>query len=248
MLANIPKVIAHRGLSSSFPENTSAAFSACVQNNIKATEFDIQLTKDNIPVVFHDANLLRIANYSAAIHDLSFQELQQLDFGAWYGPMFSGLQILSYENFLSEYAQKLYLCVEIKTVEISESIALTTRMKRLIEEIIELSLQYSTLNNFCLLCFEPSVLTYVRSINPNIYTLLNLYPGKSYSPTLISQFDAINVEISNLSISHRKNADASQLDLFCYCCDTEEQYIKARKIGCDYFMSNKPDWLLRRIK
>jgi len=53
-------IFAHRGLSSDYPENTLLAFKMAFQKNIDGVEFDVQLTKDNIPVVFHDFKLNRI--------------------------------------------------------------------------------------------------------------------------------------------------------------------------------------------
>lgn len=55
------KVIAHRGLSSLFPENTKEAIIAGLHCS-DFSEFDIHLTKDNHVVVFHDRTLSRITD------------------------------------------------------------------------------------------------------------------------------------------------------------------------------------------
>ena len=56
---------AHRGLhdnASDSPENTMAAFKKAVDAGF-GIECDVQLTKDGIPVIFHDFTLARVARY-----------------------------------------------------------------------------------------------------------------------------------------------------------------------------------------
>ena len=49
-----PKLIAHRGLSSIFPENTYPAFLGAIEYDFYAFELDIKTTEDGKWVVFHD--------------------------------------------------------------------------------------------------------------------------------------------------------------------------------------------------
>ncbi len=71
---------AHRGLhnnKSDAPENSLEAFRLAVEHDY-GIELDVQITKDDIPVVFHDANLKRVCNVDNNIRDLTFMELQKL--------------------------------------------------------------------------------------------------------------------------------------------------------------------------
>ena len=70
---------AHRGLHdnvSDAPENSMAAFRKAVEGGY-GIELDIQLTKDQVPVVFHDFTLQRMARVQ--MQDASMQELMELD-------------------------------------------------------------------------------------------------------------------------------------------------------------------------
>jgi len=51
--------IAHRGASGVAPENTKIAFVKALDMGARAIEFDVQLTRDNVPIVFHDDTLER---------------------------------------------------------------------------------------------------------------------------------------------------------------------------------------------
>lgn len=68
---------AHRGLhGNGIPENSMAAFRLAVRKGY-GIEFDVQLTRDGIPVVFHDASLARMCGDSATggIVDYTYEEL-----------------------------------------------------------------------------------------------------------------------------------------------------------------------------
>ena len=56
---NRPWVVAHRGYSGRYPENTASAFEAAIGASADMIELDVCLTKDRIPVVIHDQTLER---------------------------------------------------------------------------------------------------------------------------------------------------------------------------------------------
>ena len=73
------KLYAHRGLfdnNTDAPENSMAAFEKAVDAEY-GIELDVQLTKDKIPVVFHDDTLKRICKAEGFLYDYTFAELQQ---------------------------------------------------------------------------------------------------------------------------------------------------------------------------
>lgn len=70
---------AHRGLhdnASDAPENSLAAFEKAVEEGF-GIELDVQMTKDKIPVVFHDFTLKRICGGEGKVCDYTYEELQR---------------------------------------------------------------------------------------------------------------------------------------------------------------------------
>ncbi len=59
-----------------FPENSYSAIKRAVEHGY-GIEFDVHLTKDGIPVVFHDDTLLRICGIEGKLKDYTYEELQQ---------------------------------------------------------------------------------------------------------------------------------------------------------------------------
>lgn len=71
---------AHRGLHQEkniSPENSLAAFKLAVDHGY-GIELDVQLSKDKVPVVFHDGDLKRLCGLSKKVRDMSFKELRDL--------------------------------------------------------------------------------------------------------------------------------------------------------------------------
>ncbi|MBI3774401.1 MAG: glycerophosphodiester phosphodiesterase, partial [Gammaproteobacteria bacterium] len=76
-----PTLIAHRGYTLHFPENTQVAIEAAVRAGACCVEFDIQLTADGVPVLLHDTDLKRMAGVDLCIHDLTLAQAREFSFG-----------------------------------------------------------------------------------------------------------------------------------------------------------------------
>jgi glycerophosphoryl diester phosphodiesterase len=74
-------VIAHRGASAEKPENTLAAFRRAVELKVDAIELDVRVTRDGIPVVFHDHTLGRLTGVAGRVSSRSWRELALLRVG-----------------------------------------------------------------------------------------------------------------------------------------------------------------------
>lgn len=102
--------IAHRGFHdnlSGCPENSLPAFRKAVERGY-GIELDVQLTKDKIPVVFHDYDLKRAAGVDRRVDDCTFEELKQY-------PLFQSAQTIpSLEEVLRLVAGKVPLIIELK--------------------------------------------------------------------------------------------------------------------------------------
>jgi glycerophosphoryl diester phosphodiesterase len=78
---SLPEIIAHRGNAAEFPENTLQALSSAVELGLKHVEFDVQLTADKVPVVFHDSDLERVAGRSEIVHEMTWADLGETPVG-----------------------------------------------------------------------------------------------------------------------------------------------------------------------
>ncbi len=101
---------AHRGLhdnSGDAPENSMAAFQKAVKAGY-GIELDVQLTKDKVPVVFHDFTLERVCGKEGKVYDYTWEELKEFKLFE------SGETIPKFADVLSLVKGKVPLIVELK--------------------------------------------------------------------------------------------------------------------------------------
>ncbi len=106
-------VAAHRGASTTHPENTMAAFRRAAEVGVDQIETDVRVTKDGHLVLIHDGTVDRTTNGSGKVCEMTLEELRTLDAGSWKGEEFAGERIPLLTEFL-EYARE----VGVKTLDI----------------------------------------------------------------------------------------------------------------------------------
>jgi len=76
-LTNSPPLrIAHRGASAEAPENTLAAFARALALGADGLELDVRVTRDGVPVVIHDATLIRLTGRRGTVARLALADLR----------------------------------------------------------------------------------------------------------------------------------------------------------------------------
>lgn len=73
-----PLVIAHRGYSSRWTENTLAAYRAAIEIGADIVETDARLAADGVVVSSHDSSLARLTGIAVAIADHTSAELREM--------------------------------------------------------------------------------------------------------------------------------------------------------------------------
>lgn len=74
----VPHLIAHRGYTAHYPENTLSALEAAARGGASFVEVDVQLSADRVPILFHDKTLERICGESGAVHEHGWSPLSAL--------------------------------------------------------------------------------------------------------------------------------------------------------------------------
>jgi len=114
-----PLVIAHRGFSGKFPENTHLAFlEAIAIEGCDGFEVDVHLSADSEPVIIHDYALERTTNGKGLVNALKFNELRQLDIGSWMNSKFTDERIMHLDELLElAIRHNKVLNIELKNYE-----------------------------------------------------------------------------------------------------------------------------------
>lgn len=107
--------VAHRGWHKVHIENTLEAFHAAYEAGCHMVEFDVQLSRDGVPVVFHDDDCRRLTGKGDNVFDLEWKALRALSMKGKGKPGGKDVyRIPSLEQFLAEFGSKpFYLELKI---------------------------------------------------------------------------------------------------------------------------------------
>ncbi len=115
MTLKIPQIIGHRGCAAYAPENTIEGIHTAADMGVEWVELDVKLTKDEVPIIFHDETLERTTNASGNVADMNYAEIRELDAGFWFGDSFIGAKIPTLEEAVDALLERdLGLNLEIK--------------------------------------------------------------------------------------------------------------------------------------
>lgn len=159
-----PKIIAHRGGGSLAPENTLEAFQCGFNYGFRAVEFDVMLTKDQIPVVIHDEQLGRTVAGQGLVSAMTAAELCQMDAGSWYTPEFSGCRVPLFHQVLDFCTRhKIWMNIEIKPASGFETVT-----GKIVGEVTREFYRHSQFALPLLSSFAIDALAVAQSVAPDI--------------------------------------------------------------------------------
>ena len=149
------ELVGHRGLSNKYTENTIEAFLDAFNNGADAVEMDVQLTKDNVPIIFHDFDLNRLFGINKKVNELRLEEIRKLRLknGEFIPTLFEVLEKLK--------GKKLF--IELKTLHDD-----FTRTNENMPKIVYDILKNFDNKNIVIISFDIKALSDLREIDDKI--------------------------------------------------------------------------------
>jgi glycerophosphoryl diester phosphodiesterase len=115
MSLKLPKIIGHRGCAAYAPENTLVGIHTAADMGVEWVELDVKLTKDQVPILFHDELLERTTDGTGEVKDHTYAQLKELDAGLWFGDSFFDTRIPTLEQAIDVLIERdLGVNIEIK--------------------------------------------------------------------------------------------------------------------------------------
>src|SRR5207247_2483164 len=117
-----PLIIAHRGDSAHYPENTLASFASALEVGAQIVEFDVQLTRDGTPVVIHDPTLDRTTTGTGPVREKTLAEARAVSAGypRRFGSAHAGERVPTLAEVLAFLRGRARMIVEIKTESVRD--------------------------------------------------------------------------------------------------------------------------------
>lgn len=115
------RVVGHRGASALAPENTLPALDRAREAGAREVEIDVRMSRDGVPVLFHDAGLDRKTQLDGSLADLDWITLQQAEVGRWFqearpnAPQrYEGTRIATLDQALERHGEHFFWHIELK--------------------------------------------------------------------------------------------------------------------------------------
>ncbi len=171
-----PLIVAHRGDTAHYPENTLAAFESAVRKGANAIELDVHLTRDGELVVHHDYTLGRTVAGEGTITERTLGELRSLEAGSWFGPDFAHERIPTLGEVLALGRGRVRFELELKT----PTDALLQRLFAELEHYgVELDVELTSQH-------QP-LLARIHALRPDLRTGLFVAPFPPWMPKTLGQ-------------------------------------------------------------
>ncbi|MEK6746383.1 MAG: glycerophosphodiester phosphodiesterase family protein [Pseudomonadota bacterium] len=226
--------IGHRGACGHAPENTLASMRKALEIGVDGFEFDIQLSKDGIPVVIHDDTLERTTNGKGKVSDFSLKDLQKLDAG---NSNFLGEKIPTLQDVIDMADKRTRLFIELKADGATEPVA-----DMVSNAVKKLGWSYE---QFFICSFNHQQIALSRLLLPEVSTCAVLVgiPVTLAEIAVQAGAWALSSAVHHTNQALVDDARARGLKVMVWTADKPEEIAKARALKVDGIISNYPDRL-----
>ncbi|MEY3336377.1 MAG: hypothetical protein RL771_349 [Actinomycetota bacterium] len=223
------KFYAHRGASADFPEHTMAAYRGAIEQGALGFECDIRLTKDEVLILWHDANMKKEAKSAAIIANRTYAEIKQI---------YPAVMTLN---------ELLDLAIENKkslALETKHPVPTGNRVEELV--VAELHKRKDAIKksgiDVAIMSFSWFAIEKIKKMDPTIKTVMLLgdITNKLTRRFTSAQVIGPSVEMIRKSpelISEIKN---SGKELYVWTVDSTEDLQYCASVGVDIVMTNRP--------
>jgi glycerophosphoryl diester phosphodiesterase len=234
--------IAHRGLhqkDQSIPENSMESFKLALANDY-AIEFDVNLTKDEVPVVFHDHSLKRMTQIDRLITELNRDELNDYHLAQ------TNEKIPTLAEVLDFVGGKKPLLIELKPHQ---------NVDILCYKVMEILKDYT--GEFAIFSFHPTVVSILKKFYPDVirgqiseYFTQNRhmnwfqkYLMKSMFFNRFSKPDFISYGISDLPNKYLDRQKKKGVVIISYAAKSQEEFDRVKSyydnVVFEYFIPKR---------
>ncbi|AMB58114.1 glycerophosphodiester phosphodiesterase [Microterricola viridarii] len=232
-------IAGHRGDRSVAPENTLPAFTAAFENPaMQFVETDVQLSRDGVPMLFHDATLKRVAGVAKSVGELSHDQLKRLDVGSFYNARFAGTRMPSLDEFLKlagDYDKRLL--IELKSDWTLPEVAIVL-------DVIEHS---GVGSRVMLQSFSIETLQNLQLAAPQMPRLMLIRELPADPVPMARQLGVLALGTTARAVTDAPEAlqrlHEAGLGVLCYTLNTERSWAEVRALGVDGIITDTPSEL-----
>ncbi|MFA6091406.1 MAG: glycerophosphodiester phosphodiesterase family protein [Elusimicrobiota bacterium] len=243
------RVIAHRGASGYFPENTLPAFQAALDLGAQAVEFDVQQTRDNVLVVVHDSDLRRLSKSPKRVGECSYEQLSGFDVGRWSSERFAGCRVPRLEQVLELLLRRnteIHLEIKQPGAPMKPYEGIEARVLELLLRTKAPRAQSGILDRVIISSFHHPSLHRLRALDKSArlaYLAVRQPAEEAVCEAAQLSCESVNIHSGQASSEWVKLARAKGIKVLVYTVDDPAEAERLRGLGVDGIFSNLPDCL-----
>ena len=238
-------IFAHRGANREAAENTRSAFDKALEYPIDGIETDVQLSRDEVAVLWHDRFLGKLGLPLKHIDDYDHARLQEMNFAAHFSESAKPEGIMSLQEFLYAYRKRCRLLLEIKNRDWEP----LSRQELKVRKTLDMA---GPIHDGTILVssFNLSSLVYAHQYAPDFPLVCNLEADQTFSDAkrvleeqpylrgLCLPIESLDAALVGLLREQRKCVAV-------YTCNSDEEINKALALGVDILISDVPQKALQ---
>lgn len=176
-----PRLCAHRGLSPAAPENTLPAIGIAIALGAPEVEIDIRATRDGVPVVSHDASVLRLTGEAGSIEGMDYAEVRRLNPGKRFASCYDGVGYAALEDVFAAFPRRTIFNLHIQSRQ--QGLA----YQALIGRIMDLAVHYDCAEHLYFSSEDPAALVAAAEVAPMVERCLICQKNGPYRDTLVQR-------------------------------------------------------------
>jgi glycerophosphoryl diester phosphodiesterase len=243
-------IFAHRGANKEAAENTRSAFDMALEYPIDGIETDVQLSRDEVAVLWHDRFLGKAGFPVKHIDDFNHAQLQAMNFAAHFSSAVKPEGIMSLQEFIDAYRKRCRLLLEIK----NRDWELRSRHEIKVRQTLEIAkaaitdsaqgdaIMVSSFNLDSMVyahrCAPDFPLVYNFEKNQTFLDAKRVLSEQSYLQGLCLPIKTLDEAMVKLLRDHGKSVAV-------YTCNSDAEISKALQLGVDILISDVPQKALQ---
>jgi glycerophosphoryl diester phosphodiesterase len=233
-------IFAHRGANKEAAENTRTAFERALTYDIDGMETDVQLSRDEMPVLWHDRFMGKLGYADKHIDDFNYSQLNMMNFAGHFGQGVATEGIMRLQDFLESYRNRCRLLIEIKNRDWEERARHEIKVRQTLEmvgAVIDDGILVSS--------FDLASLVYAQQYRPGFPLIYNFETDQTLADAkrVLAEHSFLRglcLPIETLDELFVELLRGLGKSIAVYTCNSDEEIGKALRLGVDILISDVP--------
>ena len=228
-----PYVIGHRGSGYAI-ENTFEAVEKANDYGSDFAEIDIQLSKDGIPIVYHDTTMSRLSHVSTSVSQMTAQQFEDTT--------------LQYENYTAQPTTLEHLIQKMQDHHFNIKLLIEFKAdpenyREMVNQVVKIVNQYHMGSQTMFMSLHYPTVSYLHHLYPEWWIGYCIYGsiGDIDASIWNMDIDFLAIEENRASTSLIQKAISQMIPIYIWTVDNEKKMKQYLDMGVSGIITNAPD-------